>query len=302
VVIIANLNVSASFTLREESFNYIEYLKGSCEEVGELCDICRVWSGPKTDYVPRPYPNYAETGFHYLPGRQTPVRDEEGNIRAIDDFQPRAALKKLHQLQTITSSNEEEIEKFSAKYIVPKDLVQNYLQHLEHLELLKQKRQKEEKAKKEVRQNKKYEEYDWQDLYQNRKISSLKVSELDKYLAHNNLSTRAEKMKKKDKISLVEAHIAMTYFPDILDKERELEEEEANEEEDIVICEWGTPQSDEEVEVFCLCRQPENELFMVCCDRCDEWFHGDCINMSEEETEKYLNDPKLDFICPFCIA
>ena len=77
-------------------------------------------------------------------------------------------------------------------------------------------------------------------------------------------------MKKKDKISLVEAHIAMTYFPDILDKERELEEEEANEEEDIIICEWGTPQSDEEVEVFCLCRQPENELFMVCCDRCDE--------------------------------
>ncbi len=61
---------------------YIEYLRGSYEETSELCKFCAVWSGPKTDHVPRPYPDYT------LPGRETPVRDKEGNARAIDDFQP----------------------------------------------------------------------------------------------------------------------------------------------------------------------------------------------------------------------
>ena len=47
---------------------------------------------------------------------------------------------------------------------------------------------------------------------------------------------------------------------------------------------------------------PEDERFMVCCDRCDDWFHGECLNMSEEVMELYNNNPDLDFICPFCIA
>lgn len=120
---------------------YLEYLKGSCEEAGELCNFCVKWNGPKTDYVPRPYPDYNASGFHYLPGRKTPLRDEEGNLRVVDDFQPRAALKNLHQQDTaLTSSDEAGIKDFSGKYIVPENLARNYLQHLEHLELLKEKR------------------------------------------------------------------------------------------------------------------------------------------------------------------
>ena len=95
----------------------------------------------------------------------------------------------------------------------------------------------------------------------------------------------------------------MTHFPDILSGEKEEvsnDEELSNEEEEVVISKWGTSESVQEDEVFCICRQPENELFMVCCDTCDEWFHGDCIQMSEEGIEKYLNDPTLEFICPFC--
>jgi len=108
-------------------------------------------------------------------------------------------------------------------------------------------------------------------------------------------------LKKKDKVSLVQAHIAMTTFANVRE-ERELDLNEASEDEDdIVLNEWGTSENND-LELFCLCRQPEDERFMVCCDRCDDWFHGECLNMSEEVMELYNNNPDLDFICPFCIA
>ena len=106
--------------------------------------------------MPRPYPDYNASGFHYLPGRKTPLRDEEGNLRVVDDFQPRAALKNLHQQDTaLTSSDEVGVKDFSGKYIVPENLARNYLQHLEHLELLKEKRRKKkmQRKKQENRKN-----------------------------------------------------------------------------------------------------------------------------------------------------
>ena len=113
---------------------------------------------------------------------------------------------------SISSSDEEKVKAFSAKYIVPENPVRNYILQLEHLDLMKEKRQREEKANKEARAQKKYEEYNWQDLYESRKISSLRVFELDKYFDHHRLSERGHKLKKKDKVSLVQAHIAMTTF------------------------------------------------------------------------------------------
>lgn len=280
---------------------YIEYVKGSCEEAGELCEFCKTWKGPRTGPVPRPYPDHSKPGFHYLAARKTPVCGTNGNARPIDDFQPRARLKELHGQGKLSSSDEEQIKELSENYIVPENLLRNYILHLEHLVLMKEKRVREDKARKEAREEKKYEDYSWQDLYQNKKISSLRVMELDKYLAYHSLTARAQTIKKKDKVSLVEAHIAMKHFSDVT-KGSELDEELDNEEDDVVICEWGTTQTDEDVNVFCLCRQPEDERFMVCCDKCDEWFHAECINMSEEEIETYMDDPDLEFICQLCIV
>ena len=77
--------------------------------------------------------------------------------------------------------------------------------------------------------------------------------------------------------------------------------EASEDENDIVLNEWGTSENDD-LELFCLCRQPEDERFMVCCDICDDKFHGEYLNISEEEMELFNDNPDLDFICPFCIA
>ena len=31
----------------------------------------------------------------------------------------------------------------------------------------------------------------------------------------------------------------------------------------------------EEPVLYCICRSTDGERFMVCCDSCDQWFHGD---------------------------
>ena len=147
--------------------------------------------------------------------RETPTQDDAGNDRPVDDFQPRAQLKALYKENSISSSDEEKVKAFSAKYVVPENLVRNCILHLEHLDLNKEARAQKKYVvpenlvrnyilhlehldlNKEARAQKKYEEYNWQDLYESRKISSLRVFELDKYIDHHRLSERGHKLKKK---------------------------------------------------------------------------------------------------------
>lgn len=38
--------------------------------------------------------------------------------------------------------------------------------------------------------------------------------------------------------------------------------------------------------LYCVCRKPYDATrFMIACDRCDDWFHGECIGISEKESE-----------------
>uniref|UniRef100_A0A671KSX9 CXXC-type zinc finger protein 1 n=1 Tax=Sinocyclocheilus anshuiensis TaxID=1608454 RepID=A0A671KSX9_9TELE len=34
--------------------------------------------------------------------------------------------------------------------------------------------------------------------------------------------------------------------------------------------------------VYCVCRKPDINCFMIGCDNCNDWFHGDCIQISEK--------------------
>ena len=49
-------------------------------------------------------------------------------------------------------------------------------------------------------------------------------------------------------------------------------------------------------ELYCLCRQPYDESkFYICCDRCQDWFHGTCVGILQSEANSIE-----EYICPNC--
>lgn len=39
----------------------------------------------------------------------------------------------------------------------------------------------------------------------------------------------------------------------------------------------------EGMELYCVCRKPDSGKWMIGCDGCEDWFHGECINVAEED-------------------
>ncbi|KAL4705133.1 hypothetical protein ACJJTC_018704 [Scirpophaga incertulas] len=54
--------------------------------------------------------------------------------------------------------------------------------------------------------------------------------------------------------------------------------------------------AEETQELFCLCRQPyDNSQFYICCDRCQDWFHGRCVGILQSEADNID-----EYVCPNC--
>lgn len=48
--------------------------------------------------------------------------------------------------------------------------------------------------------------------------------------------------------------------------------------------------------VYCICRTPYDETkFYVGCDLCNNWFHGDCVGITEESSKTLT-----EFVCAEC--
>jgi COMPASS component SPP1 len=47
---------------------------------------------------------------------------------------------------------------------------------------------------------------------------------------------------------------------------------------------------------YCICRGPDDHRWMISCDVCEDWFHGECINIDKERGEKLIER----FVCPNC--
>ena len=68
--------------------------------------------------IPRPFPD-DKKGGHYLNVFNTPTTNANGSPREIDDFLPRARVKKLFSLGELSSSDKETLKDLSKKLCVP---------------------------------------------------------------------------------------------------------------------------------------------------------------------------------------
>eukprot|EP00794_Sanderia_malayensis_P012134 gene12134-13387_t len=51
--------------------------------------------------------------------------------------------------------------------------------------------------------------------------------------------------------------------------------------------------------LWCICKKPHGNRFMICCDTCEDWFHGECVGITQadgREMEKHGEE----WMCPKC--
>ena len=86
--------------------------------------------------MPGPYPDVSELPeFRYVSLKDTPLVDENGATRQVDDFAPRPNVKTLFRNgeMSLHEDHNSTIDDFSTKYIVSHALVVNYLTHLTNI-------------------------------------------------------------------------------------------------------------------------------------------------------------------------
>lgn len=60
---------------------------------------------------------------------------------------------------------------------------------------------------------------------------------------------------------------------------------------------WNS--EDDPDRLWCVCKQPHNNRFMICCDKCEEWFHGTCVNVTKSMGKEIEKQAKK-WHCPNC--
>jgi hypothetical protein len=96
---------------------------------------------------------------------------------------------------------------------------------------------------------------------------------------------------KKDKIEEAAKEKMGEDGPAKQDEEGEEEEEEDDD--------AGFTSEDDPERLWCICKQPHNNRFMICCDTCAEWFHGKCVGVTKS-MGKDMEEAGNEWRCPQC--
>ena len=197
---------------------YLEYLKEACQETsGTTCEFCTRFPRSIHDLkqVPRPMPDKeALPDLRYLAFDKTPTVSLKGSARKVDDFQPRAQIKKSFEEGTLALDNADSIATFSKTFAVEESLVRKYLEHMDYLNLKIVKRTEKKRKKKEDDMNKTYNDYDWVELFHSGELGKLIVPVLDLFLDKHH--PVRHKMNKKQKVEMISAWLANNEFNRIL--------------------------------------------------------------------------------------
>lgn len=58
----------------------------------------------------------------------------------------------------------------------------------------------------------------------------------------------------------------------------------------------GTDEEESDHGPYCICRGPDDHRWMISCDMCDDWFHGECVNIDKTIGEALIQR----YVCPGC--
>ncbi|XP_068626187.1 death-inducer obliterator 1 isoform X3 [Battus philenor] len=61
---------------------------------------------------------------------------------------------------------------------------------------------------------------------------------------------------------------------------------------------WNS--EDDPNRLWCICKQPHNNRFMICCDSCEDWFHGKCVNITKAMGQQ-MEEQGIEWRCPNCV-
>lgn len=87
----------------------------------------------------------------------------------------------------------------------------------------------------------------------------------------------------------------ITQVPQVLHKS-ELKMDAEDDEDDEDDEEDNSDSEDDPDRLWCICKRPHNNRFMICCDVCEDWFHGKCVHVSKAmgEYPKSTNERDKD--------
>ena len=60
-------------------------------------------------------------------------------------------------------------------------------------------------------------------------------------------------------------------------------------------------EEDDPNKLWCICQQPHNNRFMICCDECSDWYHGKCVGITKK-MGKEMEEAGNEWTCPKCIS
>ena len=123
---------------------------------------------------------------------------KDGLIWNIDDYAPRANLKKMFKEKKITSKDHEQITQFSSEFIVESEAVIAYIQHLEQIKMSSGIKSRERENIKTANKEKCFEDFKWDVLISTGEIKKLTIPQLHRYIHIMNFQNMEKKRTKSN--------------------------------------------------------------------------------------------------------
>ena len=92
------------------------------------------------------------------------------------------------------------------------------------------------------------------------------------------------------------AHLAEADLGEKPKEDEEEEDEDGDESDD----DGSWASEDDPERLWCICKKPHNNRFMICCDTCLDWFHGKCVGITKQKG-KEMEEAGQEWKCQKCV-